>query len=467
MSVFYITGKPGGGKTYVAVAQICQELKNGKGRNIVTNIALNLPELAEWCHKNVKEPVNLDERLRILDEEETAEFWLYEPHFKYEGRREIKKGKMTMEVPDFRERGMPGTLYVIDEVHIYFGAREWQSTGPDCTYFLTQHRKMACDVVLVTQHPDQTDKALRRLAQEYMTVRNLSREPVFGFRIANFFRLVRSLNSPTSPNPGTFDTAFLKLHAGEYGKLYDTMAGVGIAGRLTPDNEQRGIHWYWLGVPLAAILVFFGWLFTHLPTVSMAIHNCFNHTFFHVAKSAMEHSVIHVNNPKAVTASPTQTDAKVAVPAVNSALPTVTVVSETNEIYCTGFVVLDGRSMVFLSDGRTAYSEYGEVDMVRPHRVKVFGQYFDVHSTAQIACEPGTTLMYQPLQNFNAGTENVNPVATSSQLPAGIITMRNSGIPSNKPYAPHARTIAFGQEPKPSQQSSPFSGSAFPLQGNP
>ena len=42
---------------------------------------------------------------------------------------------------------------------------------------------MKCDVCMVTQHVDQCDKALRRLAQEYMTVRNLSREPVMGFRL--------------------------------------------------------------------------------------------------------------------------------------------------------------------------------------------------------------------------------------------------------------------------------------------
>ena len=35
----------------------------------------------------------------------------------------------------------------------------------DATFFLSQHRKLNCDVILITQHPEQCDKALRRLAQ--------------------------------------------------------------------------------------------------------------------------------------------------------------------------------------------------------------------------------------------------------------------------------------------------------------
>lgn len=470
MSIFYICGKPGGGKSYVAVAQICAELQSGKGRNIVTNIALNLPELAQWCHKNVKEEVNLDERIRILDEEETAEFWLYEPHFKYEDRKTIKKGKLSMEVPDFGLRGLPGTLYVIDEVHVYFGAREWQSTGPDCTYFLSQHRKMACDVILVTQHPEQTDKALRRLAQEYMTVRNLSREPVFGFRIANFFRTIRSLNSPTSPNPGTFETGFVKLRPEEFGRLYDTMAGVGIAGRLTPQNEQRGIHWGWLLVPCFAVLAFFTWTFTHLHTVSDFMSSTFKHMFFRVATSAMQHPVIKVKsaNESEVAHAGGMAQPVQARPLARSSEMASPGVPATNSVYCCGYCILDGNSIVFLSDGRIAWGKDGEVQQIRKLGVECFGQYFAVHTTAQIARESGSSLVYEPVGNLNAGTaESINPVAASSQLPAGIITMRNSGIPSSKPYVPHARPITFGQESNPSQESSPSSGSAFSLQGNP
>lgn len=266
MSIFFICGKPGGGKTYLGVAQICEELKDPKSlRYIVTNISLNLPALAEWCHKNCEHEVNLTERIRVLDEAETAEFWKYEPHNEYSKRRVMVVGqgrnRREYDIPDFEDRGDPGTLYVIDEIHVYFGAREWQNTGTDCSWFLTQHRKLGCDVVFITQHPDQCDKALRRLAQEFMTVRNLSREPILGFRLGSLFRYIRSLHPPTSPNFAPFESGYVKLKPEEIGKLYDTNAGVGIAGRVTTSkkNQKRGRSVWWIAVPVvgAVLLIVF------------------------------------------------------------------------------------------------------------------------------------------------------------------------------------------------------------------
>lgn len=260
MSIFFIVGKPGGGKSYLGVVQMLEELKDPtRTRNIVTNITLNLDELAVWCHKNCAHEVNIKERVRILTEAETAEFWRYEPHMEWNKRKKFTTGQgnrvREYDVPDFDGRGSPGTLYVIDEVHIHFGAREWQQTGTDCTWFLTQHRKLGCDVIFITQHPDQTDKALRRLAQEYMTVRNLSREPVMGFRVGNMFRYIRSLHSPTSTNWAPFESGYLRLKPEEIGKLYDTTAGVGIAGRVTPRVESRGRSLWWLAIPILAFVL--------------------------------------------------------------------------------------------------------------------------------------------------------------------------------------------------------------------
>jgi len=272
MSIFFICGKPGGGKSYMGVSQICEELKDINAiRTIVTNIPLNLAELANWCHENVKFEVNIKERVRILDEAQTGEFWKFEPNRVWDKRKKFYTGegknRREYDVPDFDGRGNPGTLYVIDEIHIHFGAREWQQTGTDCTWFLTQHRKLGCDVIMITQHPDQTDKALRRLAQEFMTVRNLSREPVLGFRAGNFFRYIRSLSAPNTPNWAPFETGFVRLKPEELGKLYDTTAGVGIAGRVTPRREKRGRSVWWLAVPVVAFVLF---LWNLKPIVSWA-----------------------------------------------------------------------------------------------------------------------------------------------------------------------------------------------------
>src|ERR1039458_6362070 len=176
MSIFYITGKPRGGKSYLAVEAIYKELCDpNSSRYIVTNIALNLGKIAEWLEKDgVKHEVNLARRVRILTDEETGEFWCYEPNWEFKNRKKLKVNRRgtEIEVPDFTyEDGSvrgdttndnPGTFYVIDEVHIFFPSRAWQRTGEDCTYFLSQHGKMKCDVCMVTQHVDQCDKADRK-----------------------------------------------------------------------------------------------------------------------------------------------------------------------------------------------------------------------------------------------------------------------------------------------------------------
>jgi hypothetical protein len=393
MSVFYICGKPGGGKTYIGVKQICDELKDPHStRFIVTNIELRLPELAEWCHRNCQHEVNLSERIRILDEPETGEFWLYEPHRKFENRKDIVMARRTMSVPDFEDRASRGTLYVIDEVHIPFGARDWQATGSDATYFLSQHRKLQCDVILITQHPEQCDKALRRLAQEYMSVRNLDREPFLGFNLGSLFgafRYTRTLNSPQSPNPYPFESGFVSLNVEEYGKLYDTMAGVGIAGRVAvPKHVKRGRHVAWLLVPIigTVCLAFYGW--RHISEINSFLAHSLEHMFFHGAKAVATEVHLPVAQPALAERNmgPFQrmVSTQSPVPAVGTSITTDASPSNTNDIYCSGFCVLGTNVMVFLSDGRTAYSSFGDVEAIRAEKVKVFGEWYPVYSTSQI-----------------------------------------------------------------------------------
>jgi hypothetical protein len=406
MSVFYICGKPGGGKTYIGVKQICDELKDPhSNRFIVTNIELRLPELAEWCHEHCQHEVNLAERIRVLDEAETGEFWLYEPHRKFDRRKDIVMARRTMSVPDFEDRASRGTLYVIDEVHIPFGARDWQATGTDATYFLSQHRKLQCDVILITQHPEQCDKALRRLAQEYMSVRNLDREPFLGFNLGSLFgafRYTRTLNSPQSPNPYPFESGFVTLNVEEYGKLYDTMAGVGIAGRVAaPKHIKRGRHVAWLLVPVIAItcLAAYGW--RHVSEINSFLSHSLEHMFFHGAGAVA--TAVHLPTappmPIAQNIGPFQRMFSAPSAAVASSPPVTnaSAADRAEETYCSGFFISGSNSMVFLSDGRIAYAAYGDVLSIRPEKVKVFGEWYPVFTASQIEkIHPQSDDTYQP-----------------------------------------------------------------------
>jgi Zonular occludens toxin (Zot) len=423
MSVFYICGKPGGGKTYIGVKQICEELADpNSNRFIVTNIALKLPELAEWCHKHCKHEVNLSERIRILDDIETGEFWLYEPGRQFDQRREIKMKRRTMDVPDFEDRAERGCLYVIDEVHVYFGARDWQATGNDATFFLSQHRKLNCDVVMITQHPEQTDKALRRLAQEYMSVRNLLREPILGFNLGTLFgafRYVRTLNSPQSPNPAPFESGFVSLDLKEIGKLYDTTAGVGIAGRVAPPAVQkRGRHVAWLLIPIAIVVALGVYGFKHIDTINKWLAHTMAHVLFHSTEATPSLVAVVPNGPS-VPGNLTLSPSRIFGGGSPSLSPVPNNVA-SNSVYCTGYVVLPHDTMVFLSDGRTAESRYGEVQIIRHDRVTVLHTTFPVYSTAQImALHP--EMIDQPAQN--SLPMPAASVAASPPQPSGVAVL--------------------------------------------
>jgi hypothetical protein len=418
VSIFYICGKPGSGKSYVAVEHILKELADPKSdRYIVTNIELKFEDreyqqplpfpsqwrffgwllrwfqpwpartfrlqkikgLVTWCHENIKHEVNLNERVRILDDSECGEFWNFEPGYKFEKRRVLDLGRRKMEVPDFEDRAKRGCLYVIDEVHIYFGARDWQNTGSDATFFLSQHRKLQCDVILITQHPEQTDKALRRLAQEYMTMRNLMREPVLGFRLGNLFRYVRSLNSPLSPNPAVFETGFIKLKPEEIGGLYDTTAGVGIAGRVAPRSEKRGRSLGWLLPPILAVVIAVVLVFTHISAINSFIAHSMQHAFF--AGGADIVSVIKVPASTNTLASYEPSSGKPVLsgqPLLSSPIPIVLPATNSDSVYCVGYVNFAGIWQVFLSDGRDARSDWHEVQRITHRTVTVFGITYPV-----------------------------------------------------------------------------------------
>ena len=190
MSIFYITGKPRGGKSYLAVEALYKELLDvTSGRNVVTNIPLMWndreimvkvrPRLSDWivwicfgvffakARPVIEERLKIvrgiaswlqtdspgidvsaaRRRVRVLNDEETGEFWCYEPGWEFANRKKIKVNRRgtEIEVPDFSyadglargdtTKDNPGTFYVIDEVHIFFPSRAWQRTGEDCTFF--------------------------------------------------------------------------------------------------------------------------------------------------------------------------------------------------------------------------------------------------------------------------------------------------------------------------------------------
>lgn len=381
MSEFFICGKPRGGKTYLGVKWIYETLLQGKDlRPIVTNIKLNKEEIAEELKKDLKLDYrpDLTDRIRILDDGETGEFWLYAVGREFMKRRSIKMRNFSFNVPDFEDRGKEGCLYVIDEVHVYFPSAFGSKIDneDDLRFFLTQHGKMQIDIIFITQHPEQTSKVLRRLAQEYMSVRNLSREPYLGFRVGNLFRFVRSLNSPGSANPAVFESGFVGMDFEKFGKMYDTTAGVGIVGTIVKEPAKRGRSLYWLLLPLGTLLVLFYCAHKYAPS---AIVRLAKSAGAGGEKMAGPQIRIPTNNltPTSLAAYMTGRVLRKPLDSVSASITnTATDTDDTaqTEEKVTGFAVVGGVRYVTLSDGVT-YSG-SDIEWVSNRLAKIQGQVF-------------------------------------------------------------------------------------------
>jgi hypothetical protein len=225
-----VTGRPGAGKSYFGTELAWRAA--GLGRPVCTNLALR----GDWPG-----------HVRRLDESEVRDFWLY----RYRSGGWVKHG-------DLSECGGAGVLYIIDEAHLFWGSREWQQVGREVLRYWSQHRKLGDDVVLVTQACGALDKAIRRLAGEFVVVRNMDREPVGGFRIPRV-RVTYSLAEPERADwrLWVIKSEWVRLRP-EVFERFDSFAGVGVVqGTVGGDNSsaRRGRSLVWLGAAILGVVV--------------------------------------------------------------------------------------------------------------------------------------------------------------------------------------------------------------------
>jgi len=261
MSLHFISGKPGGGKSLHAMQLLQEELIYGN-RLICTNLPINLAELNEYLQREFPDTViDLHTRLRLLDDQtETGQFWLYRwpsQQIASVPEEEWKQGKrydFSKPVVDVGEHDR-GVLFIIDEIHLFFNAREWMNTGKGCLFYLSQHRKLGDDVIAVTQSIGNVDKQFRSLAQDFSYIRNLKKERKGMFKLPGIF--IRSTYAqPFTGQPGVeaMEVRTFKLQPTKLAACYNTAAGVGVLGRSGADRQERvkGLHW---GFAIAAIVI--------------------------------------------------------------------------------------------------------------------------------------------------------------------------------------------------------------------
>lgn len=358
MSIHFISGKPGGGKTLYSVKLIVDELVYGV-RVVVTNVPLDLARLNEYLQeKYPRKTINLHERIITFSEERMKGFFTIRP-FPSLGpsllsKQEWEQGKK----PDYSSITDNGVFYVIDEVHIGFNARAWMDTGRDVLYYLSQHRKLGDTVICITQAVMNVDKQFRSVTQDYTYMRNLAKERMGFFGLPSLF--IRQLyNEPaTGPASTPMETATMRLDVTGLASCYNTAVGVGIHGRAGADTgeKKKGLHW--------SIFVFGIIVLTYC--IAFLIPNMVAKVFDRPLPMRPLHkpSVLPTNQvPSQVSATITNNVISLAAQSIVS----------TNQLKVTGVDRLTGRWRVYLNDSTVIYEGDEYLESITPAGVGYAG----------------------------------------------------------------------------------------------
>lgn len=381
MSIHFISGKPGGGKSLYAVKLVVEELVYGS-RTIITNLPLKLPELNIYLQaQHPTKTIDLLNRVILLDDDkETGRFWTVRPggvRIKCLTAEDWKEGLK----PSYAAVNDNGVLYVIDEIHNFFNSRAWMETGRDVLFYLSQHRKLGDTVLCVTQHIGNVDKQFRSVTQDYTYLRNLTKERMGLFRLPAMF-IRKTYLEPATANSQPMETGNFKLDVSGLASCYDTAKGVGIHSRAADQNERRsGLHWAWFAVGAPVLIL------------------AFLHYAPYVAAWATDPKP--VVRPVVTIPATNAVNAATNSPAVRSPGPVETGRSDkpAESVSMTGYVSDGpGQFEVWLSDGRVLKTSLGQVLRLAPE-----------------FCQVGTNIYYVNRKGLPA--DHVRPQATFQAEP--------------------------------------------------
>ena len=409
MSIHAISGKPGGGKSLFGMKALVNELRTTH-RYVVTNLAVKPAELAAYLDKLYGQTFDLNQRLTILDEEQTAKFWLYRgnglvlPDQEKNDFSAADAGNVYY-VPDnevgqviegqsltMRKSGGEGVCFILDELHLFFNAREWAKTGKAAIFYLSQHRKCNNDVIWITQHIENVDKQFRSLTQDFTYLRNYRQEKFMSaFQSLPWFSF-KTFQSPVTATTGLMsptETGRFLLDAKGLAACYDTAKGVGFAGNVAADTKKPR-----RGLPMWVLIAICAGLCIAAPALVIVITKYISRSVaFHPGKAlgglmrtnvptAKPVSAVQETNQIPMSAAP-MSNAPVAKgrvmmqdAAIAKSLSFVPPVPGTNDLTMLGYALIPGRGyMVILSDGRVLYSAKRQVMFIDENRCVVDGAW--------------------------------------------------------------------------------------------
>jgi hypothetical protein len=405
MSLYFVCGKVGAGKSYRGVVSIVDQLLHDD-RLIVTNLPLNLGALADFlarrhpardiCLMDHRRPGRPGEemdadgmvfepsRIRMLQEDELAEFYRVRHQAAEKAPRiEHEKGNRNPVCLDFSQwlKGGKfsgrGVIYHLDELQLFYNVRKYADAPDEFPFYLSQHRKLGDDIYVYTQQPQNVDKMFRSFTQEFIYVVNIGKKRVGPFAAPKIFRFA------AYPEPFTGQVGQICQYSGyfrmdyELAATYNTAAGIGIeAAKADVGSKVKGLHWRWL------------LLLPVLLTVSVFVFHWIGGVWVKaVLPGSKKHAIASGVRPVSPAAAPPAVGVSPAAPpaspgvSVESGLPSAggdNVIID-KDVCMIGWAVQGGKMRVALSDGRWVGLEDGLMRVTRSYCV-VQGRVYRMRS---------------------------------------------------------------------------------------
>ncbi len=181
-AIFGLTGKPGAGKSYFATRLIIAEILKGSNRTIVTNVPINKKVLREYVKKDFTIydlPTFSDNRF----------FFANRGHYQIT----IENASENLDFSEKLQDDDDGVLYIIDESHLYFNARNWKHMQGATLSYITFIRHIGDTCIYMCQKFSDIDSQFRGKTQAFHLLRNLAKEKFGWFKRGDGFRCYQYL----------------------------------------------------------------------------------------------------------------------------------------------------------------------------------------------------------------------------------------------------------------------------------
>jgi len=346
MSVRFIVGLPGHGKSLFMVRRIAQTLLETNRVVVTTLTEIDRAALYQYLQKkNGDVDLGVHRRLFFIDKKDTSEFYRYRgaytlgpsPQFPKNADARMVDVALTQFFAEASTSG--GVDYFITEAHRHFKADRWDTMSETVMYYCTQHRHFDDNVWVETQLPKQVVVQLRDLCDECVEMRNFYRERFGWFKKPGCFRAIWYYSVPKQ---GSKAEPFLRetflLDKDGIAACYATRGAIVGTGQPETQPPKRGLP-FWTMFAFAAVGV------VSIPVILTMLFKGVNAgmaSAFGAGKKAMEEKVgVKKEEPKPKT---------VTVNGQEKEIPTSGSIDVT-AVTIDGMVNANGKTIFYFSDG--------------------------------------------------------------------------------------------------------------------